>query len=79
MHRKCKIQLKTLKPITMNLSIILIESNPEPQSGSTRGNSYPRGGPRGHGGGCNGRGGGCGSRQHPIDDAFADTSAISLA
>ena len=57
MSRKCKIQLRTLKPVQMNLVIRLvlfylldaegIESNPEHQTGSTRGNSSPRGGPRG--------------------------------
>ena len=47
-----------------------IETSPGPQTGSTRGNSSPRGSPRGHG--CNGCRSGCGDRQDPIDDAFAD-------
>ena len=80
--RKCKIRLKTLKQVPMNLVICLIlfyllvaegiESNPEAQTGSTRGNSSPRGGPRGRG--RNGRGSGPRIQQDPSDDAFVDTS-----
>ena len=83
MHRKCKIQLRTLKSIPMNLVIRLvifymlfvegIESSPTAQTWSTRGNSSPRDDPRGCGCGCNGHGSDCGSGQDPIDDAFADT------
>ena len=67
MPRKCKIQHRTLKQEPMNLVIRLvlfyllvtegIESNPGPQTGSTRGNSSPRGCGRV----CNGRGSGRGS------------------
>ena len=50
--------------------------NPGHQTGSTRDNSLPRGGPRGRspGRGCHGRGSGRGSRQDPFGDALADTS-----
>ena len=53
-----------------------IESNPGPQTGSTRGNSFPRGDPSGRGHGCNGHRSGHGSKQDysPIDNAFVDTS-----
>ena len=57
MPRKCKIQLRTLKQVLMNLVIRLvlvyllvaetIESNPGPQTGSTRGNSSLIGGLKG--------------------------------
>ena len=72
MPRKCKIQLRTLKLVPMNLrqsfGIIYllvvegIESNPGSKTGSTQGYRSPRGGWRGRGGGCNGRG----SQQDPI-------------
>ena len=84
MPRKCKIQLRTLKQVPMNLVIRLvlfyalvadgIESNPGPQTGSSRGNSSLRGCPRGRSRGCNGPRSGRGSRYDPIDDAFVDTS-----
>ena len=51
-----------------------IESYPWPQTGSTHGNCYLRGIPRGPGCGCNGRGSGSGSHQDHIDDTFAETS-----
>ena len=83
MTMKCKIQLRTLKQVSMKLVIRLvlfyllvvegIESNPGPQTGSTLGNSSPRGGPSGRGSGCNGRGSIRGSQQDPIDDAFGYT------
>ena len=72
-------ETNTIEPRNL-LSIILpahcrgIESNPGPQTGSTRGNSPPRGGPKGRGCGCYGRGIGSESRQDPIDYAFAGTS-----
>ena len=56
-----------------------IESNLWPQTGSTCGNISPRGSLRGRGCGCNGNGSGRGSRQDPIDDASADTSACNPA
>ena len=82
MPRKCKFELRTLKQVPMNLlirSVLFyllvaegIESNPWPQTRSTRGNSSPRGSPRGHG--YNGCASGHGSRQDPIDSASADPS-----
>ena len=55
MPRKCKIQIRTLKQVTMNLIFLLVSfyllvaegiySNPVPQTESTHGNSSPRGGP----------------------------------
>ena len=84
MTSKCKIQLRTLKQVPMNLVIRLvlfyllvaegIESDPGPQTGSTLGNSSPRGGPSGRGSGCNGLGSNPGSQQDLIDDAFANIS-----
>ena len=63
MPRKCKIQLRTLKQVPINLVIRIvlvyllvaetIESNPGLQTGSTRGNSSLRGSLRCHGRGCN--------------------------
>ena len=69
-----------IKPQDLVIGLVLfyllvvegIESNPRPQTGSTHGNSYPRGGQRGRG--CDGCGSGRGSRQDPIDDASAKTS-----
>ena len=82
MPRKCKLKLRTLKPVPINLVIrlvlfylLVVEGGP--QTGSTRGNSSPRGSPRGHG--CNGRRSGYGSRQDTINDAFADTSVCDHA
>ena len=82
MPRKCKLKLKALKPVPINLYIrlvliYLLVAEGGPQTGSTQGNSSLRGSPRGHG--CNGRRSGHGNQQDTIDDAFADTSVCDDA